>query len=66
MISISIGLVHTVTRQTGSFFFPTTKHEAIDGDAYKGKKNNFNLEMERMIEQQTFALEMDALTNRLQ
>ena len=25
MISISIGLVYIVTRQTGSFFFPTTK-----------------------------------------
>ena len=32
---------------------------------YKGKKN-FNLEMERMIKQQIFALEMDALTSRLQ
>ena len=68
MISISIGLVYIVTRQTGSFFFPTTKHVAIlSGDAYKGKKKkNFNLEMERMIKQQIFALEMDALTNRLQ
>ena len=32
----------------------------------KEKKKNFNLEMERMIKQQIFALEMDALTNRLQ
>ena len=69
MISISIGLVYIATRQTGSFFFPTTKHVAIlSGDAYKGKKKkkNSNLEMERMIKQQIFALEMDALTNRLQ
>ena len=67
MISISIALVYIVTRQTGSFFFPATKHEAIlSGDAYKEKKKNFNLEMERMIKQQIFALEMDALTNRLQ
>ena len=43
------------------------EHAAIlSGDAYKGKKKNFNLEMERMIKQQIFALEMDALTNRLQ
>ena len=38
----------------------------LSGDAYKGKKKNFNLEMERMIKQQIFTLEMDALTNRLQ
>ena len=30
------------------------------------EKKNFHLEMERMIEQQIFALEMDALTSRLQ
>ena len=29
------------------------------------EKKNFNLEMERMIKQQIFALEMDALTSRL-
>ena len=28
------------------------------------EKNNFNLEMERTIKQQIFALEMDALTKR--
>ena len=30
------------------------------------EKKNFNLELERMIKQQTFSLKMDALTNRLQ
>jgi len=39
----------------------------LSGDAYNGNgKKNFKLEMERMIKEQIFALEMDALTNRLQ
>ena len=69
VISISIGLVYIVTRQTGSFFFPTTKKENTWQyflEMRIKEKKNFNLEMERMIKQQIFALEMDALTSRLQ
>ena len=67
MISISIGLVYIITRQTGFFSSQRQKREHVTillEMCIKGKKN-FNLEMERMIKQKIFALEMDALTSRL-
>ena len=68
VISISIGLVCIVTRQIGSFFLPNSKKRTRGNTFWRcvEREKNLNLEMERMIKQQIFALEMDALTNRLQ
>ena len=56
MISISIGPVYIVTRQTGSFSPQREKREHVailSGDAYKGKKKKKELQFRDGTNDQT-------------
>ena len=64
MISIQKSSI-AKTCQPGLLFI-LMAHPEMDTCIKVMEKKYFNAKMDRMIEQQIFALEMDALTNRLQ